>query len=144
MRIKNIDELNNSRLGSNVKEQIAKQLKLRETKAKYRNVKTDRQLTDGSVKKFDSSKEANYFDLLKQKERAKLISNLDLQPEFDIIPSVMHNGKTLRKIVYKADFSYIENGITYVIDVKGFRTSVYQIKKRLFLLQYPSVVFIEV
>ena len=148
MRIKNVDELNNSNLGSKVKAQIMKQLKIGnnelEAKSKYKNIKTQRLLEDGSIKKFDSQKEANYFDLLKKKEKAKLISNLSLQPEFDIIPSIKYNDKKLKKIIYKADFSYVENGINYVVDVKGFKTDVYQIKKRLFLLQYPDKVFIEV
>ena len=43
-----------------------------------------------------------------------------------------------------ADFEYIENGEMVVVDVKGFKTAVYMIKKKLFLYKYgDKVKFIE-
>lgn len=42
-----------------------------------------------------------------------------------------HEGKQYREIEYVADFEYVENGVTVVVDVKGFKTAVYMIKKKL-------------
>lgn len=68
---------------------------------------------------FDSAKEAQRYRELKLLERAKKISNLELQPRFLLQESFRKNGKTYRKIEYVADFKYIEKGKTIVEDVKG-------------------------
>ena len=110
---------------------------------KYHNKKTD-VIVDGQIYKFDSKKEANHFGSLINLLKMGVISELRLQPEFDIIPQVKHNGKTLSKIKYIADFAYKQNDMEIVVDVKGFKTDVYSLKKRLFLLQYPHYKFIEI
>ncbi len=106
---------------------------------KYRNKKT---IVDGI--KFDSIREGNRYCQLKILEKAGYISNLELQPAFDICPAVQWNGKILRKRVYKADFKYVEKGITIVEDVKGMRTKTYILKRSLFLTQYPEYNFKEI
>ena len=99
---------------------------------KYKNKKTQ---VDMYV--FDSAKEAQrYRELL---ERAKEISNLELQPRFLLQESYRKNGKTYRKIEYVADFKYIENGKTIVEDVKGLQTDVFKIKHKLFEKKYPDL-----
>ncbi len=110
---------------------------------KYRNKKTQR-IIGKDVYKFDSLKEARHFDKLYLLAKQGKISDLTLQPSYDLIPKQTWNNKTLRKITYKADFRYIQNGKTYVVDVKGMLTDVYKIKMRLFLLINPDVVFLEV
>lgn len=111
-------------------------------KNKYRNKKTTR-VVNGEVVEFDSLKEARHYDKLYLELKAGLISNLVLQPKYDLIPTVNWNGKKLRKITYSPDFRYVKNGKTYVIDVKGMLTDVYKIKMRLFVLQNPNVIFLE-
>ncbi|MBS5989581.1 MULTISPECIES: DUF1064 domain-containing protein [Anaerococcus] len=103
--------------------------------SKYRAVKTE---IDGI--KFDSKKEARRYKELKLLERGKAISCLELQPVFDLIPKQIHNGKTIRKVVYKADFKYFDNNkkIWIVEDVKGFKTDVYKLKKKMFLFKYGN------
>lgn len=82
--------------------------------------------------KFCSKKEASRYLELKLLEKAKLITNLELQVHFDLIPDYKINGKTNRKVVYVADFAYFdENGNRVVEDVKGMKTEVYKIKKKL-------------
>ena len=54
---------------------------------------------------------------------------------------MQYNNKTLRKIIYKADFVYKINGEEIVEDTKGFETDVFKIKMRLFLMQYPKYTF---
>ena len=110
---------------------------------KYRNKPTE-VLLEGKIYKFDSKKEANHFGELIKLLKMGVISDLKLQPEFEIIPQVKWNGKTLSKIKYIADFQYKQNGLDIVVDVKGLKTDVYSLKKRLFLLQYPQYKFIEI
>lgn len=114
--------------------------------SKYRNKKTFR-LVNGEKVIFDSHKEARRFDELHLMLKSGKISELILQPKYDLIPSVRWNGKTLRKITYSADFRYVENGKTIVEDVKAsakFQDDVYKIKKRLFLLQNKDLEFREI
>lgn len=107
-------------------------------RSKYGNVKTK---VDGIT--FDSKAEAKRYSELKMLEKSGVISNLELQPRFEICPRVKWNGKTIAKRSYVADFKYTENGIDIVEDVKGMRTSVYILKRSLFLNQYPEYKFIE-
>ena len=102
--------------------------------SKYKNEKTQ---VDMYV--FDSAKEAQRYRELKLLEKAKQISNLELQPRFLLQESFSKNGKTYRKIEYVADFKYIENGRLIVEDVKGLQTDVFKIKHKLFEKKYPDL-----
>lgn len=118
--------------------------KKQEKKSKYKNVKVTRSLPNGEVVTFDSKREAKRFDALYVMAKQGHIKNLTLQPEYEIIPTCKHNGTTLRKIKYIADFRYEKNGKIIVEDAKGFHTDVYQLKKRLFLIQNPDIDFREI
>lgn len=111
---------------------------------KYKNIKVTRKLLNGNLVTFDSKKEAKRFDELLLLAKQGIIKNLTLQPEYEIIPTVKWNKKTLCKIKYIADFKYEQNGNIIVEDVKGFKTDIYQLKKRLFLLQNPTLDFREI
>lgn len=89
---------------------------------KYHAKKT---MIDGIT--FDSKKEANRYCELKLLQKAHMISNLELQVPFELIPK----SKYGRSIVYIADFLYEQNGLLIVEDAKGFKTPVYKLKKRL-------------
>lgn len=95
---------------------------------------------------FDSRAEATRYTELKLLQRAGKIRDLKLQPEFELIPSFRKNRKTFRRTVYKADFSYfdIERSKYMVEDVKGFRTDVYALKKKLFEYKYQNLTLTEV
>lgn len=82
--------------------------------------------------KFDSKKEAKRYIQLKQMERAGLIADLKLQVPFVLINKSSYG----REIKYIADFVYTENGIETVEDVKGVKTPVYRLKKRLMAERY--------
>lgn len=88
--------------------------------------------------KFDSKKEANYYLKLKMLERAETIKDLELQKEYILQDNFKLNNKTIRKIKYKADFKYISTSDDklHVVDVKGFKTEVYKLKKKLFEYKY--------
>ena len=87
---------------------------------------------------YDSKKEARRATELKLLEKAGVISRLQEQVVYELIPSQYRivNGKKKcveRAMKYIADFQYVENGDTVVEDVKGFRTEVYKMKKKLML-----------
>lgn len=88
--------------------------------------------------KFDSNKEMAYYIKLEILEQKEKIKNLELQKVYELQPSFKINGKTYQKITYKADFSYIsvEDNKLHVIDVKGFKTEVYKLKKKMFVYKY--------
>ena len=94
--------------------------------------------------KFDSKKEANRYLELKFLEKAGKIKDLKLQPCFLLQEGFYYQGRAIRQITYKADFEYVQDGKRVVEDVKGFKTDVYKLKKKLFLKKYPDVIFKEV
>ena len=90
---------------------------------KYKNVKT---ILDGIS--FDSRKESARYVVLKLRQKAGEISDLTLQPKFDIVI----NG--VKVCSYVADFSYTENGVKVVEDVKSEVTRklpTYRLKNKL-------------
>lgn len=99
-------------------------------KNKYGAVKT---VVDGI--KFDSKAEARRYKNLKLLERAGEITNLELQPRYDLIVNGVKCG------FYKADFRYLENGKLVVEDVKGMKTPVYNLKKKLIKVIYGIEIF---
>ncbi len=81
---------------------------------------------------FDSKKEMQRFLVLKDAQERGLISDLELQPRYELIPKVteryVKHLKTKDKecertvqlpITYKGDFRYIKDGFTVVEDVKA-------------------------
>lgn len=72
---------------------------------------------------FDSRAEANRYLELRQQLRKGEISDLILQPKFDLIPSArIPHRKALRAHSYTADFQYVRNGKIVVEDVKSAYT----------------------
>jgi len=107
--------------------------------SKYRAVKTS---VDGIM--FDSKKEAYRYAELKLLEKAGKISCMELQPEFVLMEGYRRDGKAVKAVKYVADFRYRENGNIVVEDVKGMKTPVYLLKKKLLLHRYPELDFREV
>ena len=91
-------------------------------KPKYGN-----KVTEVAGKKFDSKKEAAFFLQLQQDPTVKSIQT---QVVFELIPK----QKGERACSYKADFVVeYHDGRTVVYDVKGMKTDVYRIKRKLML-----------
>jgi len=88
---------------------------------KYRNVKT---VIDGIT--FDSKKEANYYGKLKLLLKSGEVIKFDCQVRYDFELNGIKMG------FYKADFviHWKTSGIK-VVDVKGMKTPVYQLKKKM-------------
>mgnify|MGYP000346615002 CR=1 FL=1 len=85
---------------------------------------------------FSSRAEAARYVQLKQLEHLGQISGLELQPKFELAPSVRFSGsaRATPPLRYYADFRYIDHlGNEIVEDVKGRPTEGYRIKKHLML-----------
>lgn len=115
-------------------------------KSKYGAKKQTITNSDGSVITFDSKKEMQRFVELRYMEQAGLISDLQRQVKFVLIPAQrepdtvgkrggVKKGKTIEKEVsYIADFTYTdEEGRFIVEDVKGVKTPEYVIKRKMML-----------
>lgn len=102
--------------------------------SKYRNRKVE--TPDGT---FDSVKEFSRWQELKLLQRAGEIHDLQRQVPFVLIPTQKdEHGKVIeREVRYIADFVYLANDGTgwrrVVEDVKGLKTEVYRIKKKMML-----------
>jgi hypothetical protein len=96
--------------------------------------------------KFDSKVEAQYYSHFLKEKQAGLIKSFELQPEFVIFDGFTdRDGKKHRSIKYRADFLLVyPDGSMDVVDVKGVKTPVYQMKKKMFLQRYPQYRFVEV
>lgn len=106
-----------------------------ERRHKYNAVKTE---VDGII--FDSKKEAAEYQTLKLLERVGAITDLQLQPTFELQAAyVDSNGKRQRAIVYKADFAYTQEGRRVIVDVKGMKTPVFRIKEKMFRERFPEL-----
>ena len=113
--------------------QLKEELAKKPARNKYGNKITE---VDGI--KFHSQKEASYYRTYKALEKRGKISNLQLQPRFDIVI----NGKNVG--YYKADFKYIEDvkllGVVRIIDVKGHDTALSRFKRKCVEAQYGVTV----
>ena len=103
---------------------------------KYRNEKIE-----WNGERFDSKKELQRYQKLLLIQRAGGIRNLKRQVPFILQPTFKLNGKTFLSIRYIADFVYEapdKNGNVkkVVEDVKGFKTDVYEIKRKMFARVY--------
>lgn len=94
-----------------------------------------REEIDGIV--FDSKKEARRYRQLKTLAQLGRISDLKLQPVFELQPAFTDAaGVRHRAITYRADFQYTEDGRQVIEDAKGMETAVFKLKKKLFLYRY--------
>jgi lactam utilization protein B len=92
---------------------------------------------------YDSKKEARRAAELHILEKAGIISNVQQQVKYELLPSqyaVINNKKKCieRSVCYYADFTYMKNGMLVVEDVKSpvTRTTEYIIKRKLMLYIY--------
>ena len=99
-------------------------------------------LPDGSVREFDSAKEARRFRELDMLQKAGEISDLRCQVPFVLIPAqVRADGSRERACKYVADFVYIKDGETVVEDVKGY-TRANSLPYRLFVVKRKLMLWV--
>jgi hypothetical protein len=93
--------------------------------SKFRNTPTTVELSGHGRKSFHSKREAMRAQELSLMEARGVISGLRFQPRYKIEV----NG--IKICTYIADFEYVDGGQTIVEDVKGVRTQIYLLKRRL-------------
>jgi len=82
-----------------------------------------------------SKKEANYCKILDQLKFAKHLSERVLSYELQVPFQIILNGINICK--YIADFKVLYcDGRIEIVDVKGVKTDIYKIKKKLVEAQY--------
>lgn len=113
----------------------ARTIQPKDKKSKYKAEKCE---YDGI--KFDSQKERDRYIELKLLEKGGAISDLQLQVPFVLQDEFEFNGKKILPIKYIADFTYWENGELVIEDVKGVKTDVYELKKKMFMYRYKKYI----
>jgi hypothetical protein len=87
---------------------------------------------------FDSKAEGEYYIHLKEKQLRGEIRAFNLQPKFMLQEGFKKGDKQIRPIYYIADFEILHNDESIeIVDVKGFETADFKIKKKLFEKKYP-------
>lgn len=141
----------------------SKETKQKENKAKYGNHKVyeygdgyvagEKNIAGhGDIKEiYDSTKEYCRWLDLQLMEKAGTIKKLERQKDLVIQDGFIYEGKRIQKIVYKADFSYINSdGVNVIEDVKGFdkksgrymQTEAFRLKWKLLKAKYPDYHFV--
>ena len=88
---------------------------------------------------FDSQAEAkHYWHTLKPQLERGEISHLEVHPSY----TIEIDGVKICK--YMADFRYFSGRSRIVEDVKGFKTPVYRLKKKLVEAMYPGTKILEI
>ena len=108
---------------------------------KYRNIKAE---YNGDV--YDSRKEMRRACALDMLVRCGRIKFLERQKRFILQDGyVTRDRRKIRPISYIADFVYYDNDKkSWVVeDVKGVRTDVYRLKRKMFEFRYPEYLFLE-
>lgn len=95
---------------------------------------------------FPSHREAEYYLTYKAMLDNGEIVNLELQPSFILIPSYVNKaGKKVRECKYTADFLLTyPDGNKVVVEVKGYRTRDYQLRRKMFEYKFREYDFEEV
>ena len=75
--------------------------------------------------RFDSKRESERYSELKLLFKAGHIHNLEIQPRFDF----KIDGKHM--FTYRGDFAYFEGDRRIIEDVKGVKTAIYKLKKKI-------------
>lgn len=87
---------------------------------------------------FDSKVEGEYYLHLKQQQEEGKLKEFRLQPSFILLDGYFKGERWIRPIIYVADFEVIfPDGTKEIVDVKGFETADFKIKRKLFEKKYP-------
>lgn len=100
---------------------------LKPKKSKFKNIRT---VIDGVS--FPSKAEGNYYSLLKLREKAGEVANVEMQKPY----AFTYEGKLI--CTYRADFVFddLHENRHRVVDVKGFQTPEFKLKKKMMWAWY--------
>lgn len=102
--------------------------------SKYGNKRTE---FDGL--KWDSLRELAYYKELKLRKKAGDFLDFKVKPLQTLQEAFRSDGKAIRAITYTPDFVIYYEGCTEFVDVKGFRTDVFDLKWKMFQYKYRNV-----
>ena len=85
---------------------------------------------------FDSKTEADYYSILLSRQESGEISNLSVQPRFELFKPFALRKRKIRGMIYTPDFMYECNSESHVVEVKGFARPDYLMRRKLFLFMY--------
>jgi hypothetical protein len=110
--------------------------------AKRQKFGAKKQTIDGRT--YDSRLEAGYAGQLKMEKRCKLIKDFECQVSFDLFAwehKAIEGKDCKRKVcTHLVDFLVTNLDGTYEVrEVKGFATSVWDLKRKLFEANYPNI-----
>ena len=119
-------------------------------------IKHKKVIVDGI--EFDSKLESQCYPYLRDWQNEGIISNLELQPLYLLIPAFknsFYNGATrkissaqIHKMEYTPDyqFDFVFDNDTYkvVIESKGYPNESYPLRKKIFLDRFRNVVFLDI
>jgi hypothetical protein len=100
-------------------------------RSKYGNVLTE---VDGFT--FQSKAEALRWLDLRNLERAGEISELKRQVSLELQPAFEWQGEKIKPINYVADFTYYQDGVYTIEDVKGHATKEWKLKWKMLKWKY--------
>ena len=95
---------------------------------------------------FDSKKEYQRYCQLKAWQEQGVISGLETQKRFVLVERFTYHGVKMAGVAWMADFYYFNGSVWVAEDVKSPATRKkpeYVIKKKLFMLKYPEILFNE-
>jgi hypothetical protein len=94
---------------------------------------------DGLI--FDSKLEHSRYLQLKTLQAAGAIRELEVHKVYTLIDKEYVRGKPERAVKHELDFDYFdcEQKRRVVEDVKGVKTAVWVLKRRLFVARYPHI-----
>jgi len=110
--------------------------KRNKTRKKKASPKINRKKTEANGILFDSKLEADYYEILLERAERGEITEIVLQPPFELVEPFELRGKKIRGMRYTPDFSYYEDGQYNVVECKGFTTESYRMRRKLFLLLF--------
>jgi len=100
--------------------------------SKFKNIKVRTK-----AGKFDSKRELKEYERLLALKKIGVVKSIERQVRFLLLDTARSQTTTYRKRFYIADFVVVyDDGRKEIIDVKGFRTEMYRIKKHLFFIKY--------
>ena len=90
---------------------------------------------------FDSKREALRYVELRDLESKGIVSNIQRQVRVELVPPFDCDGKHFRGIYYVIDFVYTDSeGNEIWEDVKGMKTPVYLLKRKLVAYRYRKII----
>lgn len=91
---------------------------------------------------FASIKEGDRYVELKRMESCGMVTNIILQPTFELQPAFTKNGVKYRAIKYRADFDYMLDKERVIEDSKGVKTKEFLLKEKMFHYRYPELMLL--